>query len=467
MRHATTLLAALAAALLTGCASRAELVPDDERVQAVVAGTGFSGAIVLGRAGRMVYARGIGLRPTARAGCRSRRRRPATGASIAKTFAAAAIHLLVAEGRLDLDDPVVRHVAEFPHRATRVRHLLAHSVGLPDYDYFDADFAPGTRRDTAAMLRVLAVRMSTPPFEPGSRFEYSSLGFDVAAMVVERVSGQPYTRFVQQRLFAPLGLRDSFARPAFFADWPGPRTLGYRERAGRWERFEVFDGEDFHGGSNWYVSALDLTRWAAAFARGAGLPPRCRARPRCRRAWTTAASSPSASAAGTAMARGCAASSAATCAPSRPSCTGIDRARRPSSTSPTARCRRGSGHGSRATWSRCSPALRPRSAIRPRCCACLATPWRRSPGSTATRHCGTVEFRVDKDKLSLHPAAGAVVPGLPRHRGYLLRSRTRLLARLLRRREARGLARSHDPRRRQSAPPEQRPTRLNPRRHSP
>ena len=53
---------------------------------------------------------------------------------------------------------------------------------------------------------------------------------------------------------------------------------------------------------------------------------------------------------------------------------------------------------------------------------------------------------------------GAVVSGLPRHGGHLLRSRTRLLARLLRRREARGLAHSHDPRRRQSAPPEQRPT---------
>jgi hypothetical protein len=123
------------------------------------------------------------------------------------------------------------------------------------------------------MLHVLAVRLGTPPFEPGSRFQYSGLAYDVAAMIVERVSGQPYIRFVEDRLFAPLGFRDSFARPAFFADWPSPRTLGYRERAGRWERFEIFDGEDFHGGSNWYVSALDLTRWAAAFARGAGLAP--------------------------------------------------------------------------------------------------------------------------------------------------------------------------------------------------
>jgi len=265
-------LAVAGAALLSGCAHRSAPMPDDAGVQAIVAGTGFSGAIVLGRAGEIVYARGLGEADRER-GLSFTPATPSDGGSIAKTFAAAAIHLLVAEGRLGLDDPVVRHVAGFPHRATRVRHLLAHSVGLPDYDFFDADFAPGTRRDAADLLRVLALRMSVPPFEPGSRFEYSSLGFDVAAMVVERVSGQPYARFVQQRLLGPLGFRQSFARPAFFADWPGPRTLGYRERAGRWERFEVFDGEDFHGGSNWYVSALDLTRWASAFARGSGLPP--------------------------------------------------------------------------------------------------------------------------------------------------------------------------------------------------
>lgn len=259
------------AAALSGCVHKALPVPDHARVQAIVADTGFGGAIVLGRAGEVVYAHGFGEADRER-GLPFTPATAGDGGSIAKTFAAAAIHLLVAEGRLGLDDPVASHVPEFPHGATRVRHLLVHSVGLPDYDFFDADLPPGTRRDAASMLRVLANRQSAPSFVPGSRFEYSSLGYDVAALVVERVSGQPYTRFVQDRLLGPLGLRDSFPRPAFFADWPGPRTLGYRDRDGRWERFDVFDGEDFHGGSNWYVSALDLTRWAMAFARGTGLP---------------------------------------------------------------------------------------------------------------------------------------------------------------------------------------------------
>jgi CubicO group peptidase (beta-lactamase class C family) len=221
------------AAALSGCVHKALPVPDHARVQAIVADTGFGGAIVLGRAGEVVYAHGFGEADRER-GLPFTPATAGDGGSIAKTFAAAAIHLLVAEGRLGLDDPVASHVPEFPHGATRVRHLLVHSVGLPDYDFFDADLPPGTRRDAASMLRVLANRQSAPSFAPGSRFEYSSLGYDVAALVVERVSGQPYTRFVQDRLLAPLGLRDSFPRPAFFADWPGPRTLGYRDRDGRW-----------------------------------------------------------------------------------------------------------------------------------------------------------------------------------------------------------------------------------------
>ena len=269
MRAGTFALAGATA--LSGCVHKAPPATDHDRVQAIVAGTGFSGAIVLGRGGEVVYARGFGEADRER-GVPFTPATPGDGGSIAKTFAAAAIHLLVAEGRLGLDDPVTMHLPEYPHRATRVRHLLVHSVGLPDYDFFDADVPAGTRRDPTAMLRVLATRRPAPSFPPGSRFEYSSLGYDIAGLVVERVAAQRYTSFVQERLLAPLGLRDSFPRPAFFADWPGPRTLGYRERDARWERFDVFDGEDFHGGSNWYVSALDLTRWAMAFAQGTGLP---------------------------------------------------------------------------------------------------------------------------------------------------------------------------------------------------
>jgi hypothetical protein len=74
-----------------------------------------------------------------------------------------------------------------------------------------------------------------------------------------------------ERWFKPLGLQTMRARPARFADWPGPRTPGYRLKDGAWVLFDAEDGEAFIGGSNVHASALDWARWGDAFARGQAL----------------------------------------------------------------------------------------------------------------------------------------------------------------------------------------------------
>lgn len=259
---ATRCLGLLLPALLLGCAT-----PPDygTAVEQAMQGTDFNGAIVLTRKGQVVFERGVGWADR-EAGRAFTPDTAADGASLAKTFTAAAMQLLVAQGKVSLDDPVAKHLPTYPHKATRVRHIVGHSDGLPDYEVFDAALPPGTLRTGELMLRELVRSAAPPAFEPGTRFEYSNFGFDVAAMVIERASGQPYEAFVRQHFFGPLGMQHSFGRPAFFADWPGPRTAGYRQRGGRWERFEVFDGEAFLGGSNLYFSARDLSRWAMAFA---------------------------------------------------------------------------------------------------------------------------------------------------------------------------------------------------------
>ena len=192
MRARAFALALVGAALLSGCAHRAAPMPDDARVQAIVAGTGFSGAIVLGRGGDVVYARGLGDADRER-GLPFTPATASDGASIAKTFAAAAVHLLVAEGRLGLDDPVVRHVAEFPHRTTRLRPSRAH-VGLPTTTFH---VASRRRRRTRGDAARAGGPHDAPPFVP-ARF-ILGLGFAVAAFVS---SGSPptHSRFVQPRL---------------------------------------------------------------------------------------------------------------------------------------------------------------------------------------------------------------------------------------------------------------------------
>lgn len=268
--------------LITACAlaACAATPPGDDalarRVDGLIAAAAdapaFSGAVVLARQGRVVYARGFGM-ANHEAGVAFTPDTPTDGASLAKTFTAAGVLWLANDGRVDLDAPVTRYVPAYPHAATTVRQLLAHSNGLPDYAFFDPHFAPDALRTTARLLRVLAKELPAPSFAPGSRFEYSNVGYDAAAAVIEAMTGQDYPRFVAERFFTPLGMRASFARPGRLADWRGVRTMGYRWRDGAWQLHDVFDNEAFYGASNLYFSANDLSRWASAQAAGSAVPP--------------------------------------------------------------------------------------------------------------------------------------------------------------------------------------------------
>jgi CubicO group peptidase (beta-lactamase class C family) len=226
----------------------------------------FNGAVVLGRGEEEVYARGFGP-ANAGAGVAFTPDTPADGGSVAKTLTAAAIFMLQDEGRLHLDDLVRKHIPEYPHAATRVRHLLTHSAALPEaeYDFFNDLVPAGQVRTTSLHLDVLRRREVAPAFTPGTRFRYSSMGFDVAALLVERVTGRPWEAFLRERILTPLGMRSTFLRPARLADWSGVRTMSYRRAGDTLAVHDVFDNEGFYGGSNLYFSARDLHRWSRSF----------------------------------------------------------------------------------------------------------------------------------------------------------------------------------------------------------
>lgn len=282
VRHAR----GLAVTLLGACTAtpgdsegRARTVTDDAltaRVEAITAPLVDahlpSGAIVFSRDGATVFARGYGLANHA-AGLAFTPDTPADGGSLAKTFTAAALQALAHEGRVDLDAPVTRFVPTYPHAATTVRHLVVHSDGLPPYhEFFDPYFGPTDIRTTEALLDVVRAQRPQPSFPPGTRFEYSNLGWDVAALIIERLTGQSYEAVLRERFLAPFAMKRTFARPARLADWSGTRTLGYRWVDSAWQVVDVFDNEAFLGASNLYFSAHDLARWANAWALGEALP---------------------------------------------------------------------------------------------------------------------------------------------------------------------------------------------------
>ena len=175
--------------------------------------------------------------------------------SISKTFTAAAVMQLAADGKLELDDALERHLPGAEHGSLTIRRLLAHSSGLqrepPGNVWETLDFPRGD--DLVAGLedaeRVLPA---------GAYFHYSNLAYALLGEVVAHASGTPFTRFVDERLIGPLGLErttwqpvEPAARP-YYVD-PFARTL----------RAEPdFNGEGFEAAGSLWSTPSDLCRWA-------------------------------------------------------------------------------------------------------------------------------------------------------------------------------------------------------------
>ncbi len=133
-------------------------------------------------------------------------------ASMSKQFAAAAVLLLVEDGRIGLDDSVTRYLPDAPPawRAITIRRLLDHTSGLPDdFDEDDAYFQTRiTHADFLHSLEAAPLR-----FEPGTAFRYSCGPF-VAGLVVEAVTGRPYRAFFADRIARLLGLAETSVNDA-------------------------------------------------------------------------------------------------------------------------------------------------------------------------------------------------------------------------------------------------------------
>lgn len=184
-------------------------------------------------------------------------------ASVSKQFTAMAVLLLVQDGVLGLDDPVRKWLPSLPAatQGITLRHLLAHRSGLVDYEDFVPDDAPRQVRD--ADVLALLEGIDRLEFGPGSDYRYSNSGYALLALVVQRASGRDFPVFLQDRIFAPLGMGATLARVDAGPTVPN-RAFGYRSEAGTWVRRDQSPTSAVLGDGGVYSSVDDLARWDAA-----------------------------------------------------------------------------------------------------------------------------------------------------------------------------------------------------------
>ncbi|HYO58488.1 serine hydrolase domain-containing protein [Archangium sp.] len=221
-------------ALLAGCTGATSSVrtlpaPDVRAVDPLFAAydspDGPGASVVVIHEGRAVFSRAYGLADL-------QARTPATPethyrlASLTKPFTAMAIMLLAEEGKLRYDDRVADVLPGFPAylREVRIRHLLNHTSGIWDYEVFVPDTQTVQVKDRD-VLELLS-RADRTHFPPGTAVRYSNSGYAVLALVVERVGGMPFARFLHDRVFAPAGLRSTVAHEEGLSTVPR-RAYGY------------------------------------------------------------------------------------------------------------------------------------------------------------------------------------------------------------------------------------------------
>jgi CubicO group peptidase (beta-lactamase class C family) len=188
--------------------------------------------------------------------------------SDSKQFTAAGIALLIDEGKLQLDDSVVKWIPELPaevYTPVTIRDLIHHTSGVRDYwGLFDIAGRSNTEPFTENDFLKLMARQRGLNFKPGSRFEYSNSGYALLALVVERASGQPFAAFATERIFRPLGMMQTSYGADHRAVLAGLAT-GYEFDEGKYEIVPATVEPLGDGGARTTVG--DLTLWLQNLAQ--------------------------------------------------------------------------------------------------------------------------------------------------------------------------------------------------------
>ncbi len=236
---------------------------------------GFSGVVLVARAGRPILTKGYGLADREQGRPFSPDTVVSIG-SITKQFTAAAILKLEVQGKLQTGDPITRFFKGVPPDKSSItlHHLLTHSAGI-DSDFGD-DFDPISRDEI--VRRVFASKLRSPP---GQRYHYSNAGYSLLAAVVEIASGQAYETFLQEQLFRPASMAHTGYRQAH---WRAEDLAQGYLRGQRWgtilERPWAADGPYWmlRGNGGIHSTAGDMFRWHLALEDDRILPTAARAK---------------------------------------------------------------------------------------------------------------------------------------------------------------------------------------------
>lgn len=214
-------------------------------------------SILLSKNGQSIFSRSYGLADMQSKESITSKTRFNLG-SISKTFVAYGILILRDRGNLSLDDPVSKYFPDFKVKRiadkVTIRHLLTHTSGLPDNRNVQADTVFYlTAKDEENWAPVM--QADSLNVEPGERYEYSNPAFNGLALIIEKVSGMKWQKFIEENIFKPSGMLTST-----ITDGPHPEqgvAHGYVKTGNEWR-------EDDYGEEPTFAAAGNGGVWSSA-----------------------------------------------------------------------------------------------------------------------------------------------------------------------------------------------------------
>ena len=190
--------------------------------------------------------------------------------SITKQFTAEALLKLVAEGKVDLEAPISTYLPDLPPawQAIRVRHLLTHTSGLPDWEGrgwvdFHREYTP------AEFIQLIAAHPLD--FAPGDQWSYTNSAFPLLGVIIEKAAGMPYEAFIRERILGPAGMTETrFRHPREVVP---SRAAGYQDSAGVFRNGEPMRPALLAPNGGILSTAADMARWGIALGDGGIVPP--------------------------------------------------------------------------------------------------------------------------------------------------------------------------------------------------
>jgi len=230
----------------------------------------FNGSVLVAKGGKVIFTKTLGISD-------KRTKEPLTDssmfqlASVSKVITATAVLMLHERQMLDIEKPFSHYFPDFPYAGVTVKHLLNHRSGLPNYLYVlnGKFYTPNYQMTNQDMYNYLVAKNPRRYTRPDYRFNYSNTNYALLGLLVEKVSGKSFQRFLKEELFLPLGMKHTATiRDINLND---PKTTKAYDT--RWRPVQ-FDASDYVlGDKSVYSTTRDLYLFSEALYNNKVIKP--------------------------------------------------------------------------------------------------------------------------------------------------------------------------------------------------